>query len=120
MAIDHELAPEQWAPFLDRVSEELRNAEVSIEIIGAPGPRQVQAHNLALQTLAYDRRGDVFEVSAARGGAHVPSVLRHLVDHPERIVIDGGAATTPSTIAIDDHDGVRTLVRIALPDSFAG
>jgi hypothetical protein len=61
---------------------------VSIEVIVSPGPPEVEASPLALQALVYDRRDDLFEIAAARGGPHLPSVLRHLVDHPARIAVN--------------------------------
>ncbi len=108
-----ELAPEAWGEYLDAVSRELPGAEVSIEIILAPDEAQVQAHDLALQAVCYDYRDDVFEVAAARGGANVPSTLRHFVDHPERIITDSWTLLAPMTIAVDGRDGVRTVVKIA-------
>ncbi len=112
MEATRELAHETWSEYLDAASRELLNAQVSIEIIAAPGQPLVEAERLALQALTYDRRDDVFEVAAARGGPNLPSVLRHLVDHPERIVIDSWTMLAPMTIAVDGRDGVRTVVRI--------
>jgi len=115
-----ELAPEAWSEYLDAVSRELLNAEVSIEIITAPDEAQTQARHLALQAVCYDYRDDVFEVAAAGGGSHLPATLRHLVDHPERIVTDSWTLLAPMTIAVDGRDGVRTVVRIARDPDFVG
>jgi hypothetical protein len=120
MDATHELAHDRWSGYFDELSAELFNAEVSIEIIGGPGPAEVEASGLALQALAYDYRDDVFEVAGARGAAHVPSVVRHLVDHPERIAVDGAPAMAPTTITIDGGDGVRTVVRIKRAAEFGG
>jgi hypothetical protein len=114
----YELAHDRWSNYFDQLSTELFNVEVSIEIIGASGPSQVEASGLALQTLAYDPRGDVFEVAGARGAAYVPSVVRHLVDHPARIAVDSPVVMPPTTIAVDGGDGVRTVVRIERPADF--
>ena len=48
----------------------------------------------------------------ARGGPHLPSVLRHLVDHPARVAVDNHTMLAPMTIAVDGSDGVRTMIRI--------
>jgi hypothetical protein len=108
-----ELYPEAWSEYLDAVSRELVDADVSIEIIPGPDESLVEATNLALRAVAYDRRDDVFEVAAARGGSPRPSMLRHLVDRPRRIVTDSWTLLAPMTIAVDGRDGVRTIVRIA-------
>ncbi len=115
-----ELFPEAWAEYLDAVSKELLNADVSIEIISSPEESLVQARHLALQAVGYDHRDDVFEVAVARGGPHLPSVLRHLVDHPERITVDSWTLLAPMTISVDGRDGVRTVVKIARDAEFAG
>lgn len=94
-----ELAPETWSRYFDEVGTELLNADVSIEVIAA-GERQ-------------------FEVADARGSAHLPSVVRHLVDHPERIAVDS-TAMAPTKITVDDRDGVRTVVTIERSAAFAG
>jgi hypothetical protein len=120
MYATRELAHEAWAEYLDAISRELLNAPVSIEIVAAPEPPVVQAEGLALQALAYDRRDDVFEVAVARGGPHLPGTLRHLVDHPARIAVDGHAMLAPMTIAVDGQDGVQTVITIAREPEFTG
>lgn len=112
MEATRELAHETWSEYFDAASKELLNAQVSIKIVGAAGPPRVQAEHLALQALVYDRRDDVFEVAVARGGPHVPSVLRHMVDHPERVAVDTDTMLAPMTIAVDGRDGLRTVIRV--------
>jgi hypothetical protein len=107
-----ELTSDTWSEYFDALSREMMNAPTSIEVVDSAGPPTVQARHLALQTLTYDRRGDVFEVAVARGGAHLPSVLRHLVDHPARVAVDNHTMLAPMTIAVDGRDGVRTVIRI--------
>jgi len=82
----HEIVHETWFEYFDAASRELFNAPVSIEIETPPWPPQTEVDRLALQLLTYDRRNDVFEVAAAQGGPHLPGVVRHMVDHPQRIV----------------------------------
>jgi Family of unknown function (DUF5335) len=115
-----EIAQEAWAEYLDAVSRELLNARVSIEIVPRSASPVTQASQLALQAVGYDKRDDVFEVAAARGGPRLPSVLRHMVDHPQRIVVDSSTLLAPMTIAVDGSDGVRTVIRIAHEPDFSG
>ncbi len=111
MKATRELARETWSEYFDALSKELLNAPVSVEIIGTPDPPVLQASHLALLARTYDRREDVFEIAAARGGPHLPSVLRHLVDHPERVSVDSQTMLAPMTIAVDGGD-VRTVITI--------
>jgi Family of unknown function (DUF5335) len=104
--ITRDLASESWDEYFDALSRELLHAPTSIEVGDPSGPASVEAKHLALHAMTYDRRNDVFEVAVARGGQHLPGVLRHLVDHPARTML------TPMTIAVDGRDGVRTTIRI--------
>ncbi len=119
MDATRELARETWSKYFDELSKELLHAPVSIEIIGTEEP-MVEASRLALLALAYDRRDDVFEVSALRGGPRMPSVLRHLVDHPERVTIDSQTILAPRMIAVDGADNVRTVIRITAEGAMSG
>jgi hypothetical protein len=107
MQASRELAQETWSEYFEAVSRELLNAKVSIDI---GTPRLADAERLALQAVTYDRRGDVFEVAAAIEGLR-PSVLRHSVDRPERVIVDNHTMLAPMTIAVEGHDGVRTVMR---------
>ncbi len=120
MEPSHELLPETWSEYFDAASKELLNAPVSIEIVAAPAPPMVEARHLALQALAYDRRDDVFEVAVARGGPRLPSVLRHMVDHPARVEVDNRTMLAPMTIAVEGRDGVLTVIRIEREPDFSG
>lgn len=120
MEATREIASQAWAGYFDSLSRELLNAPVSIEIRPVCAPPAVEARRLALQTLAYDRREDVFEVAAGRGGPHLPSVLRHLVDHPQRVFVDSDVMRAPITIAVDGRDGARTVITIEHEPEFSG
>ncbi len=112
MEATRQLARETWAEYFDALSRELLHEPVSVQIIDGPGPPVVEASHLALLALTYDRRGDVFEIAAERGGPRLPSVLRHMIDHPARIEVDSHTMLPPVTIAVDGPDQVRTVITI--------
>jgi Family of unknown function (DUF5335) len=112
MTATRELVHGAWSEYLEAVSKELLNAQVSIEVTAALGPPAVQADSLSLQAVTYDSRKDVFEVAAARGGPPPTRVLRHLVDHPARIEVDSYTLLAPMTISVDGQDGGRTVITI--------
>jgi Family of unknown function (DUF5335) len=120
MTPHRELAHEAWDEYFTSLSKELLNAPISIEICSPTRPSTIEARRLALQALSYDRRDDVFEVSAARGGPRLPSSLRHLVDHPAHVYVDSDTMLAPMTIAVDGSDGVRTLIRVERDGAFEG
>ncbi len=120
MSATRELAHEVWGEYLEAVNRELDGAEISIEIAEDDQPPQEEVRSLALQVITYDHRDDVFIVAGARGGPHLPSVLRHFVDHPERIIVDSHTLLAPMMIAVDGEDGVRTVIRIQRQPEFTG
>jgi Family of unknown function (DUF5335) len=120
MEVTRELAPERWSGYLDSITDDLRNAPISIEIMDAEHPPLLAARGLALQLLTYDRRDDVFEVAAARGGPRLPSMLRHLIDHPVRVEVNSMTSLAPTRIVVDARDGVRTVIRISHDGAFCG
>jgi Family of unknown function (DUF5335) len=120
MQATRELMRENWSHYLDVISDDLLNESVSIEITQPSTPTAIEADGLALQLLTYDGRSDVFGVEVARGGPRLPSVLRHLVSHPTRIVVDSHTSLAPTTIAVEAADGTKTLIRIKRSAAFAG
>lgn len=115
-----QLARESWSDYLEDVTSGLLNRPVSIEIIEPSSAPAIEAQRMALQLLNYDRRDDVFEVAAARGSSGLPSVLRHMVEHPTRIEVDSPGSMTPTMITVTAADGVLTVVRISEEGAFAG
>jgi hypothetical protein len=67
---------------------------------------------MALHAISYDHRSDTIAVSAACNGEQVPTVLRHLVDHPARVAVDNWTLLAPMTITVDGRDGARMMIRI--------
>ena len=115
-----DLASETWAEYFDALGRELLHAPTSIEVGDPSRPASVEAKHLALHALIYDRRDDVFEVAVVRGGPHLPSVVRHLVDHPARVAVDSDTMLAPMTIAVDGRDGTRTTIRIEYDPQVGG
>jgi len=107
-----ELASETWAEYFDALGRELLHAPTSIEVGDPAGAANVEVKCLALHALTYDGRDDVFEVAVARGGSHLPAVLRHVVEHPARVAVDSHTMLPPMTIAVYGRDGMRTTIRI--------
>jgi hypothetical protein len=107
-----EIAPETWSEYFEWLSKELPGAPVSISTVAPAGPSGVEARDLALLTLTYDLRDDVFEVAATRGGRNLASTVRHMVDHPEHVYVDRDVMLAPITIEDDARDGSRTVITI--------
>ena len=120
MTDTRELGRETWSEYFDALSREALYAPVSIETITFPGPPIVQTSHLALLGLTYDRRNDVFEIAAACGGPHLPSVLRHLVEHPEGLSVDSQTMLAPVTIMVEGPEDVRAVITIGREPEITG
>ena len=53
-----------------------------------------------------------FEISAARGSSQPPGVLRHKIDHPERVDVDNQTMLAPITVGVNGPGNVRTVITI--------
>lgn len=107
-----ELQRDQWASFFERLMSELAVTWVSIEIDAPALGHQVEAHDLILEDVSYDRRDDVLEISASHPGPSNRAVLRHMIEHPARVSVDSPAGILPAAIEIEGVDGIVTLVRL--------
>jgi len=112
MTETREIERDSWQEYFDALSRELVDSPVSIEISSPERRPATQASHMALHTLTYDRREDVFEVAVAQGGPHLPDVLRHMVDHPSHIRVDSVTLLAPMSISVEAPDGTTTLIRV--------
>lgn len=107
-----EVHPTDWSGFFERLMAELPTMWVTIEIDAPAIGHQVEARDLVLEGLNYDRHDDVFEVAAFHPGPTSRAVVRHMIERPARINVDSPAGILPTAIEIESRDGIRTLVRL--------
>ena len=119
-AFTRELPRHRWAPELDEITAERRLASTVVEVHDAGRPAASKERGVLLHALAYDARDDVFEVAVARPRPGGEDVLRHVVDHPSRVLVDSREGILPRAIAVDDDAGNRTLVRLVDDAPFTG
>jgi len=91
---DFSVDKEDWASFLEWVTQSLSGGRVEIDVLALDIGAQVQARALPLLGLAYDRKSDVIEV-ALDGLDHLIHRPRELTAHEEedgltsiRVVVD--------------------------------
>lgn len=107
-----EVHPTDWSGYFERLMSELPTTWVTIEIEAAVIGHQVEARDLVLEGLNYDRRDDVLEIAAFQPGPTSRAVVRHMIERPVRINVDSPAGILPTAIEIESQDGIRTLVRL--------
>jgi hypothetical protein len=105
-----ELPRESWQGYFDTLSRTLPATNVTVEVAGKDLGAQVEASEVSLTGITYDRKDDVLVVGLdAPGGQR--EELEHLVEHPRQIFV----ATDATRTAIDIVDGEdrQTIIRMA-------
>lgn len=115
-----EVPRERWVEELEAVASELMDARTVIEIQVPELGAQTEERGLLLRALTYDARDDVIEVAVVRPRPGGEDVLRHMVDHPTRLLVDSREGILPRAIAVDDTAGTRTLVQVVDDTPFSG
>jgi hypothetical protein len=106
-----ELPRGSWRTYFDALSRRLGAVEATVEIDAGDLGAQIEADRLMLSGISYDDRDDVLVIALAVPGA-AREDLEHMVQQPQRIVVDSAAAVLPSTIEVEDSEGQRTLVEL--------
>jgi hypothetical protein len=115
-----ELTRQGWPHYFETLTKEAEGFDVTIEVVGPELGDQFEAEKLPLAYLAYDNKDDVFIVAVGGRDRRYP-VLRHMIEHPDKILADSRAADTPWAVEVVGSDGDQTIVtldrRPALPPS---
>jgi hypothetical protein len=113
-----ELDKHELRVFFDKLSKDAGAYDVTIEIVSPELGDQLEAEKLPLAYVAYDDKDDVVIV-AVDGKDSPDPVLRHMVEHPVRVVADTISEDTPWAIDVTASDDTQTIVtlhrRAALP-----
>lgn len=102
---------QEWPGFLTAVTREMTGTPVTIEVVSREIGTRVEAAAVPLEMIAYDDRDDavVITVAAADGEE---GALRHIVEHPWKMIFDPPSLTGVRTIDIEGPDGDHTLVTL--------
>jgi hypothetical protein len=114
-----EIARSDRKSFFELLTKEQEGTDVTIEVVGEDFGDQVEVERLPFAYIAYDDKDDVVIVAVGGVSSRYPVLLRHLIEHPQKIYSDGTVAEALTTIDIIGDDGAQTLVsfrpRLALP-----
>jgi len=108
-----ELPRETWEDFFQRLSSEYQGYAVTIEVIDPELGDQVQAADVSLSDLEYDPKDDVLIITVESQDGSKDPVLRHMIEHPQRILADQLSDDVPWAIDASDKDGTQTIVTLA-------
>lgn len=111
---------QEWPGFLTRITASDKGQPVTIEVMGLDLGAQLEAENMPLELITYDERDDAVIISVA-SAAGEEGALRHIVEHPWKILFDPPHPEAVHTIDIEGPDGTHTLItlhsRPALPEA---
>jgi hypothetical protein len=96
----------RWAPFFDTVTKSLTGKQAEIEVASLDLGDQIEAEWTPLIGITYDKKDDLIEIELEG--------LDHLIRSPREVFVDFGVGGIV-TIAIDDADGNRQIVRLKDP-----
>lgn len=121
MAKDNEELPRPaWHDAFEAATKVHQGDDVTIEVLDAEYGDQYEAEKLPFAYIEYDNHDDMVNIGAGGRDGRYPVVLRHAVEHPQRILVDNIALVGPVTVDVLGGDGTQTLVtfypRAALPD----
>src|SRR4029453_4874764 len=109
-----ELPRSQWQARLEELTKEHEGPPVAIEVLDHEFGDEAQVEMLPLAYIEYDRKADVVIVAVGGRDGRYPVVLRHIVEHPQRIAADS-VGEGPFARDIVDGDGDHTIVTIQAP-----
>jgi hypothetical protein len=114
-----EVPPSSWYDSLESLTKEHEGDDVTIEVLSTDLGDQYEAEKLPFAYIEYDRHDDILSVAVGGQDGRYPVVLRHGIQHPQRVMISPPAPGEETTVDVVAADGVQTLVtfheRPALP-----
>jgi len=120
MTEDNEEIPRpSWYESLESLTKEHEGDAVTIEVLALDVGDEYEAEELPFAYIEYDKHDDAVNVAVGGRDGRYQVVLRHTVEHPQRVAVSGPGPSEPSTVEVTGADGVQTLVtfhpRPALP-----
>jgi hypothetical protein len=114
-----ELPREGWHDFLELLTKERQGDDVTIEVLSLDYGDQLEAEKLPFSYIEYDPKDDMVNVGVGGRDSRYPAVLRHTIEHPQRILVSPPLPGQSLALDILGSDGSQTLItfhrRPALP-----
>lgn len=101
----------EWRDFLEQLTREHEDDEVTIEVLSPDFGDQEEAERLAFSYLEYDNKDDVVIVAVGGRDGRYP-LLRHMIWHPRKILVDPPLPAAARAVEVEDGDGTHTIVTL--------
>jgi hypothetical protein len=114
MAEKHDMPRSEWKDHFERMTKAHDGGKVTIEVLDLEFGDGLEAEQLPFNYIEYDPKGDDFIVAVGSRDGRFPVALRHIIEHPQAILIDRVEMTEGEEDAVDvvGDDGSRTIVTI--------
>lgn len=114
-----ELPRPAWRDALELLTKEHEGNDVTIEILSRDLGDQVETQRLPLNYIEYDHKDDALIVGVGGHTTRFPVLLRHIIAHPQAILMHPVVPDDDPAVEVVGADGVTTLItmrpRPALP-----
>jgi hypothetical protein len=105
-----EIPSSSWHESLEALTKRHEGYVVTIELPSLEFGDEYVAESVPFAYIEYDSHDDEFNVGVGGRDGRYPVVLRHTIEHPQRIVISTTALGDELTVSVTPADGVQTLV----------
>jgi hypothetical protein len=109
-----EVPRDEWRNMLETITKDFQGYDATIEILSPEDGDQPEAEHLPLAFIEYDPKDDAFIVGVGGLEPRFPVVLRHMIEHPQRIVAAPISPEVPWAVDVVDADGTQTIVTLHL------
>jgi hypothetical protein len=111
----HELPRDETHRLLQELTKEHEGDEVTIELLDQEFGDESEVERLPLAYVDYDPKDDMVVVAVGGRDQRYPVVLRHFVEHPQRVLADSYGPEGGLALDILGSDGARTIVTLHTP-----
>ena len=111
----NEFPREETHRLLEELTKEHEGDEVTIELLDQEFGDASEVERLPLAYIDYDPKDDVVVVAVGGRDPRYPVVLRHFVEHPQRVLADSYGREGGLALDILGSDGSRTIVTLQTP-----
>ena len=105
-----EIPPSSWSEALESLTKQHAGDVVTVEVLALDLGDEYEAEKVPFAYLEYDRHDDAVNVAVGGRDGRYPVVLRHTVEHPQRVVVSAPDPGEESAVEVTATDGVQTLI----------
>jgi hypothetical protein len=109
---DEEISRDAWQRTLQALTVEREGDSATIEVAELDSGDQFEAEQIPFSYIEYDPHDDAVSVGVGGLSGRFPVMLRHVIEHPQNILIHPSEASSV-TIEVRSPDGTVTLITLA-------